>query len=258
MLRELARRLGTVTPKHPVPMRTTFRDCFLVNFLMDPATLARVLPPPLEPDLAGGRAFLSVVIADMDRMRPAFLPAVCGVTYRQVVYRAVVRCGPERGVHFLCSDADNRLMVFMGNLLSFFSFHEARIIGGRSGRKHHIDLATAPDGHANIHASFDLASASRTVPAGSVFPSFDEAQAFLVELYAAFHPQAGESAVSTVRIKRGAWHISFVDAPRARFAFMDGSAAFPAGSTRVDSVMYVEDIEYSWQTLDRPGIHPLR
>jgi hypothetical protein len=144
-------------------------------------------------------------------------------------------------------------MVTMGNLLSFFGFHDARIISGRSGGMHHLDLATAAADHANIHASFDLARARRAAPDGSVFGSLTEAQAFLVELYAAFHPQPGKGAVSTVRIERGAWNIRFVDAPRARFAFMDGSAAFPAGSTRLDSVMFVEDIDYYWHTLERPG-----
>jgi len=232
-------------------MRTIFRDCFLVNFSMEPATLARLLPAPIEPDAYDGRAFLSVVMADMDRMRPAGLPAVCGVTYQQVVYRAVVRNGTERGVHFLRSDADNPFMVLMGNLLSFFSFHNARIIAERRGNFRHVDLAAAPQDHANIHASFDLGSARRTVPEGSVFPSLEVAQGFLVELYAAFHRPAGHSDVSTVRIKRGAWNIAFVDAPRARFEFMDGSRAFAPGSTRLDSIIYVEDIAYYWHTLDR-------
>src|SRR3954453_16331835 len=161
--------LASVPPKHPLPMTTTFRNCFLVNFAMAPETLARLLPPPLEPDAYGGQAFLSVVIADMVRMRPAFVPALFGVTYQQVVYRAVVRCGDERGVHFLRSDADNRLMVELGNLLSFFRFHQVRIVATEGGGLRHFDLVADPHDHADIHATFDLASARRTMPAGSVF-----------------------------------------------------------------------------------------
>ena len=70
---------------------------------------------------------MSVVIANMERMRPAFLPQVMGVTYNQVVYRAVVRCGGRRGVAFLRSDADSPFMVAAGNLLTFFRFHKAKI-----------------------------------------------------------------------------------------------------------------------------------
>src|SRR6185369_15012096 len=187
-------------------------------------TLAAVLPPPLVPDTYAGQAFLSVVVADMERMRPAFVPAFLGVTYQQVVYRAVVRCGDERGVHFLRSDADNRLMVELGNQLSFFRFHQARIAAAQGGGLRHFDLVADPHNHADIHVTFDLASARRTMPAGSVFTSADEAQRFLVELYAAFRPEPDGEQVKKVRIKRSDWRVQMVDTPRARFDYMKGSA----------------------------------
>lgn len=253
MFDSLVDRLATVTPKHPLPMRTTFRDCFLVNFRMAPAVLAAVLPTSLQPDLYEGQAFLSVVIADMDRMRPAFLPALFGVTYQQVVYRAVVRSGDQRGVFFLRSDADNRLMVAMGNLLSFFRFHRARIVRTRGADRHHVDLVTDPSDHADIHATFEPPRQPPTDPdaPASLFPDAAAAQAFLVELYTAFRPSASGETLDRVRIKRGAWHIQLMDAPRARFDFMVGSKAFPGGSTELDSVIYVRDIEYYWHTLER-------
>ena len=253
ILRELVDRLAAVMPKHPLPMRTTFRDCFVVTFALPPRALAQALPPPLTPDLYDGQAILSVVIADMDRMRPAFVPAAPGVTYQQVLYRAMVRYGDERGVFFLRSDADNPLMVVMGNLLSFFRFHRARIVRTRGAGRHHFDLVTDPAHHADIHATFSVDSGSRQVPATSIFPSLDDAQRFLVELYTAFRPDSGSGEVNAVRIERGRWNVQLVDAPRARFDFMDGSDAFPAGSTGLDSVIYVEDIEYYWHTLERRG-----
>lgn len=108
-------------------MRTVFRNCFLVNFAVEPNALAAQLPGHLRPDVHHDRAFVSVVIAKMERMRPAFLPAALGVTYIQVVYRAIVLCGSERGVCFLRSDADHPLMVLGGNALTFFQFHRADI-----------------------------------------------------------------------------------------------------------------------------------
>ena len=242
--------LAARTPKHPIPMQTTFRDCFLVNMAMSPETLAHVLPPPLEPDLFDGRAFLSVVIADMERMRPAFLPRLCGITYQQVVYRAVVRHGPRRGVYFLRSDADNPFMATMGNLLSFFPFHTARILRTKGAGLQHFDLVAHPADHADIHATFDVARGTRRVPDGSCFPDMDVAQQFLVELYTAFRPSSDGLRVDSVDIRRGTWNITMVDHDRDRFDFMSGSRAFPAGSTTIDSVIYVEDIEYYWQTID--------
>ena len=84
-------------PKHPVPMKSTFRNCFLVNYLVDPKAMARVLPAPLEADVFDGRAYLCIVIAELYCMRPAFVPWPFGISYNQVLYRALVHCqGGER------------------------------------------------------------------------------------------------------------------------------------------------------------------
>ena len=137
-------------------------------------------------------------------------------------------------------------------MLSFFEFHQARIVTASGSGQHHFDLVADPADHADIHASFDRGHADRSVPAGSIFESADEAQRHLVELYAAFKPDSDPMRpVQTVRIKRTAWRVRMVETPRARFDFMDGSAVFPAGSTRLDSTIYVEDIEYFWNTLER-------
>jgi uncharacterized protein YqjF (DUF2071 family) len=116
-----------IWPVHPLAMKTTFHRCFLVNFAVSPSALESRLPNHIQPDIHEGRGYVSVVIAEMRKVRPALLPEALGTTYNQVVYRAVVKCGSERGVAFLRSDADNRMMVAAGNALTFFKFNQARI-----------------------------------------------------------------------------------------------------------------------------------
>ncbi len=125
-LLDLTAKLGAFAPKHPFSMRTTFRHCLLVNWSMEPSVLARHLPRGLEPDVRNGRAFLSVVIADLEAMRPGFLPRALGNDFTQVVYRAIVKApNGERGVYFVRSDADDWTMGAAGNVLSNFHFHLA-------------------------------------------------------------------------------------------------------------------------------------
>lgn len=157
---DLAVFTGKYSPKHMFPMKTTFRNCFLVNFSMEPHVLKAQLPPGLEPDIYNGslshtlppslsvrawdsvcvhaqgararvcvcfvflcflldkskfhtfvgKAFLSVVIADLESMRIGYFPKwlgnslilprphtllMCllhtGSDFTQVVYRAIVR-----------------------------------------------------------------------------------------------------------------------------------------------------------------------
>jgi len=83
--------LNKYFPKHLVPMDTTFKRCLLCNFSVDPKVLKSVLPAPIEPHLFQNEAFLSVVISDMDKMKIAFLPSMFGVSFSQIVYRAVIK-----------------------------------------------------------------------------------------------------------------------------------------------------------------------
>lgn len=233
-------------------MRTTFRRCLLVNFAVDAGAMRRVLPPHIEPDLYGGDAYLSVVVARMEKMRPAFLPRALGITYDQIVYRAVVRCGDERGVHFLRSDADDRLMTVLGNAFSSFRFHRSAIdVAERDGRLE-LDVATTSAVPAGIQATYTVADARRSLPPTSAFPDLSTATSWLVELFAAFAHTPGRPDIDVVRIARGSWDVHVVDDLRARYDYMtSGRGPFPTGTARLDSVFLVGDVPYVWHRGER-------
>lgn len=317
--------LRPLMPQHPFPMDTTFRHCLLVNFSMPPHVLARALPRGLTPDLSpDGRAFLSVVIADLEAMRPAFVPRALGSDFTQVVYRAIVRApNGERGVHFVRSDANSAWMSAAGNVFSNFHFNMADVCwngrgalaeaasnvhaaGGPATAGQSLPMAPPPAGStwlptplaeqhgqhgvdrfahfalepwrrgehavsneqvpASIRASFDLSTASLTMPAKSSFAGqpVEQAQRFFVELYAAFNGWPERDFWSTVRIDRTQWrvvslelaqaaqHAGDVD-PCAQFDFMQRSPLFNGAldDIRLDSCFYVHALDYHWHTLER-------
>ncbi len=240
-----------LVPKHPIPMRTLFRRCFLVNFAVEPAAMSSLLPSGIEPDIYEGKAWLSIVVAEMDKMRPAFLPRMFGTTYNQIVYRAVVRCEGERGVYFLRSDADNLLMSLAGDWLTIFRFHYSPMAFRCSRQQMRLDLSTSPEQQADIHARYDMSQATRSLPPSSPFPTIGEAQKFLVELFVAFGYDPVAQKLLKVRIKRGEWDVRVVLDVQAEYTFMQNSAAFPPGVARLDSVFYVQELPYYWHTLER-------
>ena len=236
-------------PIHPLPMQTLFRRCILANFEMTPETLAERLPDYLEPDVHQGKAFVSVVIANMERMRPAFLPQVMGVTYNQVVYRAVVRCNGRRGVAFLRSDADSPCMVAAGNLLTFFRFHKAKISWSENDETLDFELVPAVGTDSIIRASLAHSSMSSEMPAESGFADLSEAQSFLTELYTAFGGRRRDGRIETVNIRRSTWQGKVFRDRKAQYQAMDGGSLFGPGETRLNSVFLVKDLHYHWNRL---------
>jgi uncharacterized protein YqjF (DUF2071 family) len=235
-----------VIPVHPVPMRTIFRHCILANFAIRPDTLASRLPAHLQPVVHDGWSFLSVVIAEMESMRPSFLPAAFGITYSQVVYRAVVCYGTERGVHFLRSDADNGLMVAAGNALTFFRFHRSDMAWSRNEAAIRFRLVPRSGEKARIDGDYDLRSSGTAMPASSRFASLDEAQHVLTELYVAFGRQRSDGMVEAVRIQRNPWRSTVVADRSAVYEAMSSGLLFRVGEAELDSCFYVEQMNYHW------------
>lgn len=240
----------SIVPKHPIPMQTVFRECFLVNFAVKPEALAQLVPWPIQLDLASGMAYLSIVIAKMDKMRPAFLPRELGISYLQVVYRVVVRSPRgERGVYFVRSDANNPLMSLAGDWLTFFRFHHSQIRMERADKLVNFDLEARPGDHANIHAAYDLSTATETMPKSSAFSSLEQAKEFLVQLFAAFSYDPLEDRVSVVRIERGEWNVKVLADSEACYEWMQHGTALSSATSRLDSIFYVRDLPYLWHTL---------
>lgn len=50
----------------------------LANFRIDPEVMARVLPPPFRPKLAGGYAIGGICLIRLVGIRPRFLPVPLG------------------------------------------------------------------------------------------------------------------------------------------------------------------------------------
>lgn len=234
---------------HPLPMKTRFRRCVLANFEMSPETLAARLPDHLTPDIHHGKSFVSVVVAEMEKMRPAFLPRLAGITYNQVVYRAVVKCGDERGVTFLRSDADNTFMVTGGNLLTFFRFHRADAHWRIDESAVEFELTPRDDAVAAIKLSLDKTTMSSEMPTGSGFRDLSEAQSFLTELYLAFGQQRAGGRVETVRVERSPWNGRVCHDRAARYDAMTGGVLFGTDETRLNSVFLVEGLDYHWNRL---------
>jgi uncharacterized protein len=236
-------------PIHPVAMRTTFRRCFLVNFAVDPGAMRARLPGHLEPDLHEGYAFLSIVIAYMVRMRPAVLPPMFGVTYTQVVYRAVVKCGSERGVTFLRSDADNRLMVGLGNALTLFRFNLASIRWELSADAISFSLKPRSGDKSRIAAMFATDSANASMPVSSKFSNVEDAAAFLTDLYAAFGQLRPDDRIEVVRIARSPWRSRPVTDSIGVYEAMTAGTLFKHNEVQLDSIFHVEDVAYHWSPL---------
>lgn len=238
-------------------VQTHWLDAISLNYAVAPAALAALLPAPLEPEVFEGSAWVQLLVSRLRDMRPQGMPALFGVNFHQVSYRAAVQYrgthGVRRGGYFLKSETDNAVMRAVGNALVEFKFHDfegAHISLARN--EHTLDLAIVPHGPANavrtVRASLDVRPLPGP-PAGSVWTSREAFQHALVDCFDAFGVDAQERCVYILTIDRDPWRATFVTPKRVSVPWMETG---PLGRARLDSVLHIPNpCGYRWRPLRR-------
>ena len=257
------------TRRLPLLMRTVFQDLLLVTYAVEPAALAALLPPAVRPWTRGGRALVSIVIANMRGMRPAPLPEALGSNAYQVVYRAIVtphtdgdNGRPARGVFFLRSDCNDPVLSFFGNRMTEFRFHyfHTGAIGLYRGQGDDL-LASVETrdcgGDLVVHAR-DLGPAEEHPPAdAALWPDVAAEKRDLVELFHAYAHDPERGLLYDMEIERGDWAIRRLDDPDTLgdgvFSAFFEEGPFTPDTARLVSNLYIRECAYVWKpVVERP------
>ena len=235
-------------------MRTVFQDLLLVTYAVDFDALAALLPPAVWPWRDDcGRAFVSIVVANMRGMRPAPLPESLGSNAYQIVYRAVVelrgRDGTRRrGVFFLRSDCNDPVLSFFGNRMTEFRFHyfHTGAVGLYQRGDELLASVETVDGGGDlvVHAR-DLGPADGLPPADG-FADVAAEKRDLVELFHAFAHDPDRGLIYDMEIERGDWAIRRLDVADDFSAFFE-EGPFDVATGRMASALYIRECAYIWR-----------
>jgi hypothetical protein len=156
---------------------------------VDPAALARRLPPGVEPDVYGDRAWLAIVAFRMIGTRPLIPPRRPTLPpIPELNVRTYVRVGGEPGVWFISLDASSPFFVNAGRALYGLPYRLARMTTIKDGARTHY-LSARRD--ACFAATYEPCGAVRHARAGSL-------EHFLVERYRLFSMRRQRLITATV------------------------------------------------------------
>jgi uncharacterized protein YqjF (DUF2071 family) len=242
-----------------IPWLTTVQTCWIdavsINYAVDPAALAKILPAPLEPEIWKGSAWVQLLMSSLRDMRPQGLLPLFGVCFYQASYRAAVRYrsvdgGWRRGGYFVRSETNHPVMRTVGNALAEFRFHDfglAEMVMVRDGERLTVGIDAAVP-HGKLVALFDTRTFERP-PAGSVWQSLDELEEPLVECYDALGVDRENGHLYILTIDRDPWDARFV-APIDLYAEYFESGPL-GGASRYDSTLHFQKCAYRWRPLRR-------
>jgi hypothetical protein len=222
----------------------------LVNYRVDPAALARLLPAPFRPKLVGGFGVAGVCLIRLKHIRPRFLPGWLGISSENAAHRVAVEwddsTGRREGVYIPRRDTSSRLNALAGGRLFPGLHHHARFDVKEEGGRYHVAL-DSDDGKTHLlvegHVAADL-------PPSSVFGSLAEASAFFERGSLGYSPAAAPGTFDGLELRSFTWRVEPLAVERVESSFFEDRGLFPAGSAEPDCALLMRGVEHEWHSRD--------
>ena len=225
-----------------LPVSGHVTDRLFSTYRASARSLLPLVPAPFSLDVHRGFGFVSVCAVEILGMGIVGAPRFLRFDSREFLYRIAVRLGGQSTFLTLRSDVSSRALAVLGGSFSHYRPHLGNVRLAREGSVVRLD-ATTRDGSGD--AALEVDTAAPASGHGSVFTDHEEATEFLLGMKFSADARAGRARVQP--IEHGPWHPRFVDATRARFAFLERLERDLGTSLVYDSTLAARDIPQTWK-----------
>ncbi|HXC85842.1 MAG TPA: DUF2071 domain-containing protein [Trebonia sp.] len=222
----------------------------LVNYRVDPEVAARVLPPPLRPQLVAGWAVAGICLIRLGQLRPSRVPARLGIRSENAAHRVAVEwdCAegpPKTGVYIPRRDSASLVNVIAGGRLFPGEHHRAAFDVHETARDLHVAFDSV-DGTA--HISLD-ARVTQRLEGSLLFTDVQQASDFFRHSSAGFSPARDGRKLDGMELHADRWAVEPVEVLAVRSSFFEDTRLFPTGSATLDCALLMRDIPMTWTAL---------
>lgn len=220
----------------------------LVNFRIDPEVMARVLPPPFRPKLAGGHAIGGICLIRLKQIRPRFVPLRWGVRSENAAHRVAVEWDVgghvQEGVYIPRRDTDSRLNALAGGRIFPGLHHHASFTVEEYGN--HFSVASrSDDRRMRVTVRGTL---SDRLPNDSVFASVAEASKFFEAGSLGYSATSASGRYDGIELRCKNWLAEPLNVEHVESSYFEDESSFPRGSVRFDCALVMRGIDHEWHS----------
>jgi uncharacterized protein YqjF (DUF2071 family) len=220
----------------------------LVNFAADPGVVQALLPSPLRPKLARGRAVVGICLIRLEEVRPAHVPAVLGVSSENAAHRIAVEWTDEdgtarEGVYIPRRDTDSLLNHLAGGRVFPGEHHRSRFDVKDDGETINLHMR-ASDGGAEVALDAHRTDSFRS----SLFATLDEASEYFRRGSLGYSERSEGDVLDAITLETDRWEVAPLAVDAVRSSFFEERARFPEGSLTFDCALLMRDVPHSWHS----------
>lgn len=218
----------------------------LVNYRVDAAVLARLLPVPFRPKLVNGVGMAGVCLIRLKDIRPRFVPSVFGIASQNAAHRIAVEWDQngecKEGVFIPRRDTSSRLNTLVGGRLFPGAHHHAAFQVQELDDRYRVEL-NSDDRQTHLlvegHVAHDLASTS-------IFGSLQEASDYFERGSLGYSVTAKPDQFDGLELRSFNWQVQPLAVDKVESSFFDNRAWFPPGSVEFDCALLMRGIDHEW------------
>jgi len=228
-------------------IRGMIKRRLLVNFRADPEAVQRILPEPFKPKLHAGQAIVGVCLIRLEKIRPAGLPEIVGLSSENAAHRIAVQWQGEQrvekeGVFIPRWDTAALLNRLAGGRLFPGEHHAARFQVVE--RERHIDFSMeSHDGEVRVKVVGDE---TESLPSSSCFASLAEASSFFEGGSLGYSITRGGNRMDGLLLRTHAWRVNALAVTSVDSSFFSNPESFPQGSIEFDHGLIMRDLPHEW------------
>ena len=219
----------------------------LVNYHVDPAVMARLLPAPFRPKVVQGAGVAGICLIRLRGIRPSFVPSWLGLASENAAHRTAVQWDDggtiREGVYIRRRDTDLWFNTLVGGRLFPGVHHHATFLVDETPDRFAVAVRS-DDGVVDMSVRCHRAD---QLPASSIFRSLREASAFFEAGSLGYSNADSPSRLDGLELRCRDWQVEPLDVEEAHSSFFDDTSLFPKNSIEFDSALLMRGIEHQWR-----------
>ena len=227
-------------------MRGVIDRRILVNYHVDPAVLAPLVPAPFRPKLVHGFGMVGICLIRLKHIRPTFFPSWLGVSSENAAHRTAVEWDENgtvrEGVYVRRRDTSLWLNSLVGGRIFPGVHHHAKYTVNETADNFEVALKSDDD----VTQMSVRGHRAAALPATSVFRSLDEASAFFQAGSLGYSATSDPARFQGLELRCPTWRVEPLAVDEVRSSFFEDEALFPKGSIEFDCALLMRGLEHEW------------
>lgn len=219
----------------------------LVNYRVDPAVLAALLPPPFAPKLYNGVGIAGVCLIRLKQIRPSFLPFQFGIQSENAAHRIAVEWKQDgkarEGVYIPRRDTSSLLNALVGGRLFPGTHHRVDFVVNEDEGCYCVELHSRDD-ETHLLVEGHLSSG---IPSSSVFGSLAEASSFFESGSLGYSVTQEAGTYDGLELNTFEWKVEPLTVAEVHSSFFEDGIHFPPSSVSFDCALLMRDIQHEWR-----------